>query len=109
LFWFLKSFCSRELAVPGSFWGKRKSESKNCWVWLFQKLQRTGSFLKRTAKKQVVVQANLIFLKFSENPGDISGIGSVSFLRTMVMNPKNAALIIRGGPFPFLLTAQCWS
>jgi hypothetical protein len=57
----------------------------------------------------VVVQADLIFLKFSENPGDISGIGSVGFLRTMVMNLKNTALIIRGGPFLFLLTAQCWS
>ncbi len=57
----------------------------------------------------MVVQAHLIFLKFSEKPGDISGIGSISFLRTMVMNPKNAALIISGGPFLFLLTAQCWS
>jgi hypothetical protein len=51
----------------------------------------------------------LIFLEFSENPGDISGIGCDGFLRTMVMNPKNAALIIRGGPFPFSLTVQCWS
>jgi hypothetical protein len=28
LFWFLKSFCSRELAVPGSFWGKKKIRIK---------------------------------------------------------------------------------
>ncbi len=75
----------------------------------FKKLQRTGSFLERTGNEPVVVQAHLIFLKFSENPGDISGIGSVSFLRTIVMNPKNVVLIIRGGPFLFLLTAQCWS
>jgi hypothetical protein len=57
----------------------------------------------------VVVQAHLIFLKFSGYPGDISGIGSAGFLRTMVMNRKNTALIIRGGPFLFLVTAQCWS
>jgi hypothetical protein len=53
---------------------KEKSESKNCWVWFFQKLQRTGSFLERTGNEPVVVQAHLIFLNFSENPGDISGI-----------------------------------
>jgi len=89
---------------------KENQNQKTAGVWLFQKLQRTGSFLKRTGKQPVVVQAHLIFLKFSENPGDISGIGSVSFLRTMViMNPKNTALKIRGGPFLFLLTAQCWS
>ncbi len=57
----------------------------------------------------MVVQAHLIFLKFSGYPGDISGIGSAGFLRTMVMNRKNTALIIRGGPFLFLVTAQCWS
>ncbi len=82
------------------FGRKGKSESKNCWIWLFQKLQRTGSFLERTGNEPAVVQAHLIFLKKFENPGDISRIRSVGFLRTVVMNPKNTALIIRGWSIP---------
>jgi hypothetical protein len=76
----------------------------------FKNYKELAVFLKEQVTNHWVVQAHLIFLKFSENPGDISGIGSVSFLRTMViMNPKNTALIVRGGPFLFLFTTQCWS
>jgi hypothetical protein len=38
----------------------------------------------------------------SENPGDISGIACVGFLRTTVTNSKNTAMIISRSPFPFL-------
>jgi hypothetical protein len=76
----------------------------------FKNCKELAVFLKEQVTNQwLYSQAHLIFLKFSENPGDISGVGSFGFLRTMVMNPKDAALIIRGGPFLFFLTAQCWS